>query len=248
MRSGGPINAAAHWCKVAATIVVMFACSAAMLLASAATLFRRRQLVKDRILAPCARFILRIWGLRYVVHQPEPFPRERAVFISNHPSTIDIFLLLALGLPNTRFFLWGGLRRNPLIALIGYLIGVFWTVSQKFPEQRRIIFERAERALRRTGESVFLCPEGRRVPGGTIGDFNKGAFHLSANLGAPLVPIFIAIPQAIDPGRGTRAKPGTVHVYFKPVIETANWNVSDLLIHKENVRDLFVRWNAEHRM
>ena len=48
--------------------------------------------------------------------------------------------------------------------------------------------------LRRTGQSVFLSPEGTRVRTGEIGPFNKGAFHLAGDLGAPLLPLYIAVP------------------------------------------------------
>jgi 1-acyl-sn-glycerol-3-phosphate acyltransferase len=56
--------------------------------------------------------------------------------------------------------------------------------------------------LERTGESVYLSPEGERVTGGRVGHFNKGAFHLATDLHAPIVPLFLRIPRAMDPGKG----------------------------------------------
>ena len=55
-------------------------------------------------------------------------------------------------------------------------------------------FQAAERVLRRTGDSVYLSPEGTRITGGTIGHFNKGTFHLATDLRVPIVPLFIDIP------------------------------------------------------
>jgi len=217
----------------------------AMLAVATATLFQCRRFYSERIATPFGHLILRVWGIRMVVHRAAPFPPRQAVFISNHTSTIDLFALVALGLPNARFFLSGFLRKLLPLGLIGYLIGIFWTVPQEYPEQRRRIFERAERVLRRTGESVYLSPEGVRVTTGEIGHFNKGAFHLATALRAPIVPLFIHIPTAIDPGMGWNARPGTVEVHVRPAIETADWRLDELIANKERVRDFYVHWKRE---
>jgi 1-acyl-sn-glycerol-3-phosphate acyltransferase len=128
---------------------------------------------------------------------------------------------------------------------IGYLIGVFWTVPQEYRQKRRAIFERAARALKRSGESVYLSPEGERITDGTIGPFNKGAFHLATDLRAPIVPLYIAIPRSIDPGKGLAAGTGVVHVYVGQPIATTHWRVDDVEKNRDAVRDLFVRWRRE---
>lgn len=234
--------------RVAGTLLIMFVAAILMTLASVLTLFQTKHLLRRIILTPCARMILRLWGIRQMVHRNFTLPNEQAIYISNHTSTLDVFLLLALDLPRTRFFLFGGLRKNPLIAVIGYLMGVFWTVPQTFPEERRRIFQSAEKALRKSGESVFLSPEGKRITTGEVGHFNKGAFHLGTNLRAPIYPIFIAIPDQVNPGAGIHAQPGVIHTYFKPPIRTADWMETDLMKNRDRVRSLFIEWNHEHRI
>jgi 1-acyl-sn-glycerol-3-phosphate acyltransferase len=229
--------------RAGATLAVMSACALTMLAVAALTLFQCRRFYSERMASPCGALVLRIWGIDLVVHRDVPYPLRQTVFISNHTSTIDVFALVALGLPNARFFLSGYLRKLLPLGLIGYLIGIFWTVPQAFPERRTRIFQRAERVLRRTGESVYLSPEGERVTTGAIGPFNKGAFHLATALGAPIVPLFIFIPKAIDPGRGLHARPGTVHVHVRPPIETDGWRLEDLVANKERVRDFYVDWH-----
>jgi 1-acyl-sn-glycerol-3-phosphate acyltransferase len=229
--------------RAGATLAVMSACALAMLAVAALTLFQCRRFYSERMASPCGALVLRIWGIDLVVHRDVPYPLRQTVFISNHTSTIDVFALVALGLPNARFFLSGYLRKLLPLGLIGYLIGIFWTVPQAFPERRTRIFQRAERVLRRTGESVYLSPEGERVTTGAIGPFNKGAFHLATALGAPIVPLFIFIPKAIDPGKGLHARPGTVHVHVRPPIETDGWRLEDLVANKEQVRDFYVDWH-----
>lgn len=233
--------------RATVTLLMMTLCALIMLGVAFLTLFQARRLYREQIATPFGRLTLALWGIRLKLHQPQPFLLTQTIYISNHTSTIDMFVLLALGLPNTRFFLSGFLRKLLPLGLIGYLMGIFWTVDQKFPEKRTRIFKSAEATLRHTQESVYLSPEGERVTTGDIGHFNKGAFHLATNLKVPIVPIYISIPHAIDPGMGLRAKPGTVQVYVKPAISTQHWRFEDLLQNKEKVRDLFVQWHREHK-
>ena len=174
-------------------------------------------------------------------------PRRQTVYISNHSSSLDLFILVALGLPNCRFFLSGFLRKLVPLGIISWMMGTFFTVPQEFPEERRRIFTRAGQTLQRTGESVYLSPEGGRITDGTIGHFNKGAFHLATVLRAPIVPLYFHIPPEIDPGLGLDARPGTVDVYAMAPIYTTEWSEADVVQNKERVRDLFVRTHQEMR-
>ena len=229
--------------RVTLTQLLMTAGALVMLVVAVLTSFQFRSFYSEAIATPLGRLTLRIWGVKMIVQQREPMPSGQAIYISNHTSTIDVFALVALGLPNTRFFLSGYLRKLLPLGLIGYLIGIFWTVPQEFPEARSRIFQRAERVLRRTGESVYLSPEGERITSGEIGHFNKGAFHLATALKAPIVPMFIRIPREINPGKGLNARPGTVEVFFRAPIDTTSWRVEDLLDNRKTMRDLYVEWH-----
>jgi 1-acyl-sn-glycerol-3-phosphate acyltransferase len=212
-----------------------------MLLAAIPTLGVARRLYSEVIGRWIGEAVLRLSGARYVVHRVGQPPAGQAVYISNHSSTHDVFLLIALALPRTRFFLSGFLRKIVPLGIIGYLIRIFWTVPQQFPERRREIFRRAERVLRRTGDSVYLSPEGIRVTTGEIGHFNKGSFHLATNLRAPIVPIYFHIPPEINPGRGYDAKPGRIDIWMLPAIDTSDWRLEDLERNRDAVRALYVR-------
>lgn len=231
--------------RVVASVVLMTTCSLLMLVLAVVTLFRLRRCYSEWLLVPCGRWILRIWDLDMVVHRNAPYPEGQTVFVMNHTSTIDMFAIVALGLPNTRFFLAGYLRKFLPLAVIGYITGIFWTVPQTYQEKRVRIFQRACRILDRSHESVCLSPEGRRVTSGEIGPFNKGAFHLAAALGAPMQPIYIHVPSEINPGKGLSARPGTIHIHIGEPIDTSAWRVEDAAIIKEQVRELYVRWKEE---
>jgi 1-acyl-sn-glycerol-3-phosphate acyltransferase len=224
------------------------AVSIAMTIVSLCTLFRARRFCSEVLGTWLGKSALKACGVEIELHGETKHPAGQTVFVINHTSVLDVFILLALGLPGTRFFLWGGLRKFPPVAIMGYITGVFFTPTQARPDKRARCFQNAERILRRTGESVLLSPEGRCVTIGGISRFNKGAFHLATNLKAPIVPIFISIPRHIDPGRGYAAMPGVVHVYFNAPIPTSDWKVEDLARNKEMVRDLYVEWNGRLRL
>jgi len=215
-----------------------------MLWVAALTLFQTRRFCSEGIASRMARFAIWFSGIRIVEHHSQPLPATQAVYISNHTATLDIFVITALGLPHARYFLSGFLRKLLPLGLIGYLIGVFWTVPYEFPETRRRIFQRAEEKLRKTGDSVYLSPEGGRVCTGEIGHFNRGAFHLATNLQVDIVPIYVHIPSALEAGMNLVSKSGVVDVYFLPRISTHDWKAEDLDENRDAVRQVYLDFHA----
>lgn len=229
--------------------LLMTVTAAVMVPIGVVTLFRARPLYAA-IARLASRLVLALYGVRIRVSfapSSASWPSGQAVYISNHTSTLDLFILVALGLPNTRFFLSGFLRKFIPLGIIATMMGTFFTVPQAFPARRRRIFARATDILRRTGESVYLSPEGGRITTGEIGHFNKGSFHLATVLRAPIVPLYFRIPREMDPGTGYAAKPGVVDVFVLPAIETTTWREADVVENKERVRAMFVRTHEELR-
>ena len=227
------------------SIGLMSATAVALLPVGAVTLFRARRLYAWTA-RRLSRTILWLYGVEVRVIGG-PFPHQQTVYVSNHTSTLDLFVLAALGLPNCRFFLSGFLRKWIPLGVITWMMGTFFTVPQNRPEERRRIFARASDVLRRTGESVYLSPEGGRITTGEIGPFNKGAFHLATALRAPIVPLYFRIPREMDPGLGYRAGNGVVDVHVLPAIRTSDWTISELEQNKDRVRQVFVRAHEELR-
>ena len=227
--------------RILRSVGFLLASSFLMLLVAMATLFLARRFYSEVVARWIGRTVLRIWSIDYTTHYSETLPDCQTIFLSNHTSTLDVFLLISLGLPRARFFLTGSLRKFPPVLIVGYVTRMFWTVPQEFQEQRREIFRRADRILRRTGDSVYLSPEGKCVTTGEIGSFNKGSFHLATSLKAPLVPMYVHIPAQMQRWRSFRAQPGTVHVYFLPPIDTSSWRLEDLEANRDRVRGLYLR-------
>jgi 1-acyl-sn-glycerol-3-phosphate acyltransferase len=250
----------------AVALGLMSVAAAVTLAAAAVTLFRLRRFYVEGIARGFSLLLLRVCGVRLVVHRDRPWPAKQTVYVSNHTSALDVFVLIALGLPNTRFFLSGFLRAVLPLGVLGHVAGTFWTVPQSRPADRTRLFERAERVLRRTAESVYLSPEGARIRTGEIGPFNKGAFHLAGNLGAPILPLYLAVPlppwvdrvKAAEPTPYTvrdnlmsflgDVRPCVVHVHVDTPIDTSGWRLEDLDRNRQQVRQRFLamheQWKA----
>lgn len=234
--------------RMIVSVAIATAGALALLAIAVLTAFQARRFYREGVASRLGRAILAVWGIRLVRHGAWPVdlpgqPVAQRVYVSNHTSTIDLFALLALGLPNTRFFLSGYLRALPPFAIIGWIIGIFWTVPQTRTEDRRRIFANAAQTLARTGESVYLSPEGARITTGHIGPFNRGAFHLAASLRAPIVPLFIRIPPEIDPGTGLAARPGVVDVFAGEAIDTRSWQIDEIDRHRHDMHAFYAAWH-----
>jgi len=218
-----------------------------MLMVAVVTVFSARRVYAEIIGSRLGRLVLRIWGIRLVLNGEIPRVNRQVVYISNHTSTLDLFVLIGLGLPNTRFFLSGFLRKIIPIGIMGYLMGNFYTCPQSQPEKRRKIFKDASRVLEKTGESVYLSPEGERVTTGEIGHFNKGSFHLAMELKAPIVPIYIQIPKEMNFGKEWNATPGVINVFFEQPLFPGSWELSELEDYRDSVRKIYVDLHKEYK-
>lgn len=123
---------------------------------------------------------------------PEPVQR---VYFANHASNLD-FVLLWASLPSALR------RRARPVAAQDYWRGPLrgWLAGRVF---RAVLIERRQvtrqsNPLRpmldalAAGESLIIFPEGTRNPGGEVGEFKPGLFHLAkARPEAEFVPVFI---------------------------------------------------------
>ncbi len=193
------------------------------------------------IVKPIFRMFFKLVGIKINYPQVE-IPAGQKIFVFNHSSTLDNFLIVALGLSNTRYFLsWKSTYKVIPMTITSLLLGTYYTPSQKDREARVKCFQNAERTLRETGYSTILSPEGARICTGEIGPFNKGSFHMATNLKVPIVPLYIYIPHHINPWATFFIQPGQVTVDVLPAIDTSQWLLSELDTNREEVRNIFIQ-------
>jgi len=141
------------------------------------------------------------------------------IFLANHISALDIWVLAAVLPVTTRFVSKRTIFWIPVL-------GQAMAVAGFIPIDRR---DRAS-AIRslsgavepiRNGASVILFPEGTRSRDGRLARFKRGAFYLALEAGVPVVPVAIAGTFQVIRPRSLVVRPGPVHVTFAAPIDVA---------------------------
>jgi len=148
----------------------------------------RREVAVQRVVRAAFRLFawwMRRLGLIRVAWIGAEGLRARAprLVVANHPTLIDVVLLLAQ-LPQADCVVKTAARRNPFMRSIvtgaGYLGN---------DHGDALVDACAERIAR--GRSVVLFPEGTRSPRGGLRRFQRGAAHIALKSGCPIVPVVI---------------------------------------------------------
>ncbi|MDZ7266432.1 MAG: 1-acyl-sn-glycerol-3-phosphate acyltransferase [candidate division KSB1 bacterium] len=229
------------------TLLTFFALFGAMLgvvVISVVTLGRAQNFITTTLGSWLGRFVLGCAGVRIKFQYLEKPVRSPAIFIGNHSSTLDIFLILALRLPRVRFVAKYEFLYNPLFAIMGLLTGQIF-VKRQDSAQAVAALNRAYNRIRRRRHSLFIMPEGTRIEDGTIGVFKKGAFHMAMDLQYPIVPIFFGGARRLCPGKSLQVRPGTVLLRFHPAEDTSTWTPDNLDAQIARIRENYVRWDQE---
>jgi len=109
--------------------------------------------------------------------------RTPFVVIANHPTLIDIVLLIAC-MPQADCVVKRAAWRNPLLR---------WVVSGAGyirNDGGSALIETCVDRLRR-GRRLVLFPEGTRSPARRLGPFHRGTAHVALRSGVPLLPVVI---------------------------------------------------------
>ena len=109
------------------------------------------------------------------------------VFVSNHQSALDIFLIYGhLGAP-IKWMMKKGLGKIPFVGLACRMAGFIFVDYSSARNAQKSVRE-AESNLQ-TGSSLIIFPEGGRTTDGRMRPFKRGAYQIAVDLQLPLVPI-----------------------------------------------------------
>jgi len=167
-----------------------------------------------------SRIALRVCGVSVDVRGTEHLePGRSYIYVSNHASMFDIPVVSA-GIPDDlRIVYKRELERIPLFGWGLRMSGYIGIDRGRSPEARRSLDEAVEKI--RNGASVLMFAEGTRTADGKLQPFKRGAFHLAARSGVPVVPLTINGSYGIVPKHSLRIRSGTVQLIFSPPIATA---------------------------
>jgi 1-acyl-sn-glycerol-3-phosphate acyltransferase len=177
------------------------------------------------------------WDFR-AIDRAHPDPSKPHLFVANHKSLADVFLLSLLPW-EMKFLSKESIFRIPLL-------GWQMRVNRDIPIERgnKDSARRALEAMRdrlSRGSSVIVFPEGTRSSDGSIAPFREGAFRLAINLGVDVVPLAVAGTENTLPKHSLVFRPTRASVTALPAMPVAGLTEADAPTLAERVRSEIAR-------
>jgi 1-acyl-sn-glycerol-3-phosphate acyltransferase len=177
------------------------------------------------------------WDFR-VIDEVHPDARRPCLFVSNHRSMADVYLLATL--PWEMKFL--SKRSVFKIPVLGWEMKVAGDIAIERGDRgsaRKAIEQMRKRLL--DGSSVVVFPEGTRSRDGSVGPFREGAFRLAIDLGVDIVPLAVSGTETALPKHSLRMRKTTATVTVLPAVSTTGLTAADSAGLAERVRSEIAR-------
>jgi 1-acyl-sn-glycerol-3-phosphate acyltransferase len=157
-----------------------------------------------------AWLVTRPVGIRLTIIGRERVGRHSpCVYASNHQSQID-YPIVGHIFPDDALIMASQIGDWPFMGMLFRSSGSL-TLEKDVPVRAAADLEKAERAIREDGMSVWMFAEGTRGKvAGTLGPFKRGAFRLAARTGVPVIPVVISPLKPETDLRGRRLSPHDV--------------------------------------
>ena len=161
------------------------------------------------------RWGVRAAGIRVRVVGLGNVPSRPSIFMSNHVSNLDPPILIPAIPGMTSVMLKQSLMKIPLLGT-AMRMGKFVPVARGHSREDAVRSVAAAAEALRAGLHLMVFPEGTRSPDGRLLPFRKGAFFLSTETGAPIVPVAIRGTASMMSKGSLAIKPGEAVVEFLP--------------------------------
>lgn len=143
-------------------------------------------------------------------------PQQSYVFVLNHQSIFDVFVVYGW-LPYVfKWLMKAELRKIPFVGKACESAGHVF-IDRMNPVAAKRSLRKAESQLR-DGISLVIFPEGARTYTGEIGKFKRGAFQIAADLSLPIVPVTIKGAFERMHRHSLNVTPGLIEIHVhKPI-------------------------------
>ncbi|MED6173572.1 1-acyl-sn-glycerol-3-phosphate acyltransferase [Stylosanthes scabra] len=166
------------------------------------------------------------------------FSNERAIYISNHASPIDIFLIMWLTPTGTVGIAKKEIVWYPLFGQL-YVLANHLRIDRSNPTAAIESMKEAARAVVRNNLSLIIFPEGTRSKNGRLLPFKKGFVHLALQTRLPIVPMVLTGTHRAWRKGSLHVRPAPLAVKYLPPISTENWKVEKIDDYVKMVHDLY---------
>ncbi|GHT08741.1 1-acyl-sn-glycerol-3-phosphate acyltransferase [Bacteroidia bacterium] len=152
-------------------------------------------------------------------------PKQSYIFVANHQSAFDIWLIFGyLNVP-IKWMMKQSLRKIPVVGKACESAG-FIFVDNSSPKAIAKTMRDAEEKLQ-NGNSVVIFPEGSRSHDGQMTKFKKGAFQIALDLQLPIVALTINGAYKVMPRTTYRIRPHGMQLTIHPPIPPESIDVTD---------------------
>ena len=185
------------------------------------------------------RSITFIVGVKPLIHDRARIDGSMpAIYVSNHTSTLDMFLSVWLCPYGGCGVFKKEIVRVPFFGWIAWLSGHLLIDRNNH--------EKALESLRSTAEyvkknrlGIWIFPEGTRSRDGSLLPFKKGFVHMAIATGFPVVPVVVHGANRNWVAGTFQFNPMTLDVDVLPPIDTTGWTEANAGAHADEVRQVF---------
>ncbi|XP_022717919.1 1-acyl-sn-glycerol-3-phosphate acyltransferase-like isoform X2 [Durio zibethinus] len=167
------------------------------------------------------------------------FSNERAIYISNHASLIDVFLVIWLTPTGTVGIAKKEIIWYPLFGQL-YVLAKHLRIDRSNPSAAIQSMKEAVQAVIKHNLSLIIFPEGTRSKNGRLLPFKKGFVHLALQSGLPIVPMVLTGTHRAWRKGSLHVRPAPISVKYLPPIRTDNWTDDRVDDYIKMVHDIYV--------
>ncbi|KAG1331601.1 1-acyl-sn-glycerol-3-phosphate acyltransferase [Cocos nucifera] len=184
------------------------------------------------------RMLMWILGNPITIEGSE-FSNTRAIYICNHASLVDIFLIMWLIPKGTVTIAKKEIIWYPLFGQL-YVLANHQRIDRSNPSAAIESIKEVARAVVKKNLSLIIFPEGTRSKTGRLLPFKKGFIHIALQTRLPIVPMVLTGTHLAWRKNSLRVRPAPITVkYFSP-IKTDDWEEEKINHYVEMIHALYV--------
>ncbi|GLT83540.1 hypothetical protein SLE2022_018250 [Rubroshorea leprosula] len=164
---------------------------------------------------------------------------KKAIYISNHASPIDIFLIMWLTPTGTVGIAKKEIIWYPLFGQL-YVLANHLRIDRSNPAAAIQSMKEAVNAVIKNKLSLIIFPEGTRSKNGRLLPFKKGFVHLALQSRLPIVPMVLTGTHSAWRKGSLHVRPAPITVRYLPPISTDDWTADKIDDYIKMVHDIYV--------
>lgn len=163
----------------------------------------------------------------------------KAIYVSNHASPLDIFLIMWLTPIGTVGIAKKEIIWYPLFGQL-YVLANHLRIDRSNPSAAIESMKQAARAVVDKNLSLIIFPEGTRSKTGRLLPFKKGFVHLAIQSRRPIVPIVLTGTHLAWKKNSLHVRPAPLTVTYLPPIRTDDWTIDKVDDYVEMLHTIYV--------